>query len=197
MYLVVICNSSKLCSFPPLFVGLNCWYVCCISQLLLKLHISLSYIRICLCVRFSWHNLPSFHENILALSLEPTSYASSDIQLVLSSFGSSVMTDKMAHYSLNINSNYDTWNCKIWISLNLSWLILKSSSKRLLVVGKIVNDFSVDRNAFNFRVKQFKKGPRNSQEDLNLLISDLFMIWCPSVGEGLRFAGWCLSLVMF
>jgi len=42
----------------------------------------------------------------------------SDIQLVLSSFGSSVTVDKMAHYSLSISTNYNMWNCKTWISLN-------------------------------------------------------------------------------
>jgi hypothetical protein len=47
-----------------------------------------------------------------------------------------------------------------------SCLILKSSSKRILVVGKKVNDASID--AFNFRVKEFKKSPSKSHLALKM-----------------------------
>jgi len=54
------------------------------------------------------------------------------------------------------------------------WLILKSSSKRLLVVAKKVNDASIDRNAFNFGFKEFKKGPRKSHLALKMKDYDHF-----------------------
>jgi hypothetical protein len=90
----------------------------------------------------------------------------------------------------------------------------------LRVVGKKVYDVSIDRNAFTLRVKQFKKSPRKShlslmmkafrsfetagtfypvkqcniQEELKLKVLDLLMILYPTVGEGLRFPGRCLSV---
>lgn len=50
----------------------------------------------------------------------------------------------------------------------VNWLILRSSIKRFLVVGKKVKDASIDRNSLNFRDKEFKKGPRKSHLSLKM-----------------------------